>query len=60
LVLKNVLTYVAAVSSVAIQEGVVRDLRVQLFEHLQRLPLGSSSVRAAASCCHELSTTPTR
>jgi subfamily B ATP-binding cassette protein MsbA len=40
LVLKNVLTYTAAVSSVAIQEGVVRDLRVQLFEHLQRLPLG--------------------
>jgi ATP-binding cassette, subfamily B, bacterial MsbA len=39
LVLKNVLTYAAAVSSVAIQEGVVRDLRVQLFEHLQRLPL---------------------
>ncbi len=40
LVLKNLLTYAAAVSSVAIQEGVVRDLRVQLFEHLQRLPLG--------------------
>ena len=40
LVLKNLLTYGAAVSSVAIQEGVVRDLRVQLFEHLQRLPLG--------------------
>ncbi|HKW40470.1 MAG TPA: ABC transporter ATP-binding protein [Gemmatimonadales bacterium] len=40
LILKNVLTYAAAVSSVAIQEGVVRDLRVQLFEHLQSLPLG--------------------
>jgi ATP-binding cassette, subfamily B, bacterial MsbA len=40
LVLKNALTYSAAVSSVAIQEGIVRDLRVQLFEHLQRLPLG--------------------
>ncbi len=40
LVLKNLLTYAAAVSSVVIQESVVRDLRVQLFEHLQRLPLG--------------------
>jgi len=39
LVLKNVLSYVAAVSSVAIQENVVRDLRVRLFGHLQTLPL---------------------
>ena len=39
LVLKNVLSYVAAVSSVAIQENVVRDLRVWLFGHLQTLPL---------------------
>jgi len=39
LVLKNALTYAAAVWSVAIQEGVVRDLRVRLFEHLQTLPL---------------------
>src|SRR6266704_2235312 len=30
----------AGVWSIAIQEGVVRDLRVQLFEHLQVLPLG--------------------
>src|SRR2546425_2409287 len=40
LALKNALTYLAAVSSVAIQENVVRDLRVQLFGHLQTLPLG--------------------
>src|SRR2546428_309360 len=40
LVLKNALSYAAAVWSIAIQEGVVRDLRVQLFEHLQVLPLG--------------------
>lgn len=40
LVLKNVLTYLAALSSVVIQENVVRDLRVQLFGHLQTLPLG--------------------
>src|SRR2546425_1564926 len=40
LVLKNALSYTASVWSVAIQEGVVRDLRVQLFEHLQVLPLG--------------------
>src|SRR3989442_1342487 len=39
LVLKNALTYAAAVWSVAIQQGVVRDLRVRLFEHLQTLPL---------------------
>ena len=40
LVLKNVLSYAAALASVAIQEGVVRDLRVQLFGHLQTLSLG--------------------
>src|SRR5213594_2824758 len=39
LVLKNVAQYAAAVSSVAIEEGVVRDLRVRLFRHLQTLPL---------------------
>src|SRR3989454_4410531 len=40
LVLKNAATYGAALSSVAIEEGVVRDLRVRLFRHLQTLPLG--------------------
>src|SRR5947209_4361888 len=40
LVLKNVAQYAAAVSGVAIDEGVVRDLRVRLFRHLQTLPLG--------------------
>src|SRR5437870_12886716 len=40
LVLKNVAQYGAAVSSVAIEEGAVRDLRVRLFRHLQTLPLG--------------------
>jgi subfamily B ATP-binding cassette protein MsbA len=40
LVLKNMAQYAAAVSSVAIEEGVVRDLRVRLFRHLQTLPLG--------------------
>src|SRR5437867_1126591 len=40
LVLKNVAQYAAAVSSVAIEEGVVRDLRVRLFRHLQTLLLG--------------------
>ena len=40
LVLKNVCEYVAAYWSVVIQEGVVRDLRVRLFAHLQTLPLG--------------------
>src|SRR2546426_413792 len=40
LVLKNVAQYAAAVASVAIEEGVVRDLRVRLFRHLQTLPLG--------------------
>src|SRR6266496_2640602 len=39
MVVKNVLVYLAAVSSVAIQENVVRDLRVRLFGHLQTLPL---------------------
>jgi subfamily B ATP-binding cassette protein MsbA len=40
LLLKNVTAYLAALGSVSIQEGVVRDLRVKLFSHLQTLPLG--------------------
>ncbi len=40
LVLKNAAAYVASLGSVAIQEGVVRDLRLRLFRHLQTLPLG--------------------
>src|SRR5438094_8775597 len=40
LVVKNAALYAAAMSSVAIEEGVVRDLRVRLFRHLQTLPLG--------------------
>jgi subfamily B ATP-binding cassette protein MsbA len=40
LLLKNATGYLASLGSVAIQEGVVRDLRVRLFRHLQTLPLG--------------------
>ena len=40
LVLKNAAGYASAYWSVAIQEGVVRDLRIRLFRHLQTLPLG--------------------
>ncbi len=40
LLLKNLAAYFASMGSVAIQEGVVRDLRVRLFDHLQTLPLG--------------------
>ena len=40
LLLKNVMSYLASLGSVSIQEGVVRDLRVRLFRHLQTLPLG--------------------
>src|SRR5438477_10244389 len=40
LLLKNLTSYLASIGSVAIQENVVRDLRVRLFEHLQTLPLG--------------------
>jgi subfamily B ATP-binding cassette protein MsbA len=39
LVFKNALEYLSAYWSVVIQEGVVRDLRVRLFRHLQTLPL---------------------
>jgi ATP-binding cassette, subfamily B, bacterial MsbA len=39
LVLKNAAEYLSAYWNVVIQEGVVRDLRVRLFEHLQTLPL---------------------
>ncbi|MEE8267467.1 MAG: ABC transporter ATP-binding protein [Gemmatimonadales bacterium] len=38
-VLKNVLTYVAAYTRVLIEEGMVRDLRVRLFGHILRLDL---------------------
>src|SRR6266850_820848 len=40
LLLKNLTSYLSALGSVSIQEGVVRDLRVRLFQHLQTLPLG--------------------
>src|SRR5881394_3176715 len=40
LLLKNLASYLASIGGVAIQEGVVRDLRVRLFRHLQTLPLG--------------------
>jgi subfamily B ATP-binding cassette protein MsbA len=40
LVLKNLAGYFSSLGSVAIQENVVRDLRVRLFRHLQTLPLG--------------------
>ncbi len=40
LLLKNLAGYFASMGSVAIQEGVVRDLRLRLFDHLQTLPLG--------------------
>src|SRR5256712_464209 len=40
LALKNLTSYLASLGSVAIQEGVVRDLRIRLFRHLQTLPLG--------------------
>jgi subfamily B ATP-binding cassette protein MsbA len=39
LVLKNAAAYAASIGSVAIQESVVRDLRVRLVRHLQTLPL---------------------
>ena len=40
LLLKNLTAYLASLGSVAIQESVVRDLRLRLFRHLQTLPLG--------------------
>lgn len=39
IVLKNVMTYVAAYTRVLIEEGMVRDLRVRLFDHILRLDL---------------------
>ena len=40
LLLKNALQYAANQLSVAVQEGVVRDLRIQLYRHLLTLDLG--------------------
>jgi ATP-binding cassette, subfamily B, bacterial MsbA len=40
LVLKNVLSYASAQLSVGVQEGLVRDLRVRVFDHLLTLDLG--------------------
>jgi ABC-type multidrug transport system fused ATPase/permease subunit len=40
LLLKNALSYASTQITVAIQEGLVRDLRVRIFRHLLTLPLG--------------------
>jgi ATP-binding cassette, subfamily B, bacterial MsbA len=40
LLLKNALAYASTQITVAIQEGLVRDLRVRIFDHLLTLPLG--------------------
>src|SRR5205809_2060253 len=40
LLLKNLAGYFASMGCVGIQEGVVRGLRVRLFDHLQTLPPG--------------------
>jgi ABC-type multidrug transport system fused ATPase/permease subunit len=40
LLLKNALSYASTQITVAIQEGMVRDLRVRIFRHLLTLPLG--------------------
>jgi subfamily B ATP-binding cassette protein MsbA len=40
LLLKNALFYTAEVLVVKVREGIVRDMRNQLYGHLQRLPLG--------------------
>ncbi len=40
LLLKNALFYAARVFSMVVREGIVRDMRDQLYGHLQRLPLG--------------------
>jgi len=40
LLLKNVLSYAASQISVGVQEGLVRDLRTRVFEHLLTLDLG--------------------
>jgi ABC-type multidrug transport system fused ATPase/permease subunit len=41
LVLKNAALYLAGLAGVVVQEGIVRDLRVSLYRHLQRLGLGT-------------------
>ncbi|UCC47738.1 MAG: ABC transporter ATP-binding protein [Gemmatimonadota bacterium] len=40
LLVKNALFYVARILSMVVREGIVRDMRDQLYGHLQRLPLG--------------------
>ncbi|HEX5004669.1 MAG TPA: ABC transporter ATP-binding protein [Gemmatimonadales bacterium] len=40
LVLRNLMAYSTAQLQVAVQEGLVRDLRAQIFEHLLKLDLG--------------------
>src|SRR6266513_2212076 len=40
LLLKNLTSYLSSLGSVSIQEGVVRDMRIRLFQHMQTLPLG--------------------
>ncbi len=40
LLLKNIFFYTANVLGVTVREGIVRDMRNQLYGHLQRLPVG--------------------
>jgi subfamily B ATP-binding cassette protein MsbA len=40
LLLKNIFFYTASALGVKVQEGIVRDMRNQLYGHLQKLPLG--------------------
>ena len=40
LLLKNAMSYVSSVLNIVVQEGLVRDLREALFDHLLRLDLG--------------------
>src|SRR5207302_1964128 len=60
LVIKNAAAYGAVMSSVAIEEGVVRDLRVRLFRHRRRCRSASSSAPRAASSSPASSATPIR
>ena len=40
LILKNIFFYTSSVLGVTVREGIVRDMRDQLYAHLQKLPLG--------------------
>ena len=51
IVLKNVLVWISGQLGAQLQEYVTRDLRNTVYEHLQRLPIGSAGAAQTRAAC---------